>query len=259
MEIARIIIYDEPKEGELKAGKNADWLRSVLGAMVEVRRDLFGDPTHETARRLSSVRILDPGIPLEPRGPAPEEIGYEATGSRNGLAYYDGFEMQRIARDLIDDDELDAANLHIVFTSRLTCTYDERDLRYHGRVLIGSNPSLISTTGAVEAPAKPREYYTAILSNITRGLNLAPIARRHAGRSLTYHDARLQTVMQGYILQAVFYHATGEAFCNNSGCRLYNAHWQKDMLHAQIESGKLCPRHSKILNDLNCCRGSSGS
>ena len=39
------------------------------------------------------------------------------------------------------------------------CTYDATDSRYHGRAVICSNPAIISTTGMIEAPARPREYY----------------------------------------------------------------------------------------------------
>jgi hypothetical protein len=43
---------------------------------------------------------------------------------------------------------------------------------------------------------------------------------------------------------------TGEAFCDKTECRLFNAHWQKDLIYSQLENGKLCERHQKILEKM---------
>jgi len=48
-------------------------------------------------------------------------------------------------------------------------------------------------------------------------------------------------------MQAVFYYVTGEPFCDQLECRLYNAHWQKDLIYSQLEVEKLCDKHQKIL------------
>ena len=42
------------------------------------------------------------------------------------------------------------------------------------------------------------------------------------------------------------YHVTKEAFCEDPECRLFNAHWQAELLRAQVESGRLCPRHQAL-------------
>jgi hypothetical protein len=53
-------------------------------------------------------------------------------------------------------------------------------------------------------------------------------------------------VLKGYVLQAVFYQATGEAFCDDPDCRLFNAHWQEEVLRAQRDVPyDLCPRHAR--------------
>jgi len=141
-------------------------------------------------------------------------------------------------------------NFHVIFTNRLTCTYDFDDYRYHGRAIICSNPSIISTTGIIEAPAKPREYYMELISNMAQGLNVDSIKKKYQGSYLEYHDERISTVIEGYVMQALFYHLTGEPFCENKNCRLFNPHWQKDLLHSQIEIGKLCEKHEKNLGKL---------
>ncbi|MFC1991372.1 DUF6775 family putative metallopeptidase [Chloroflexota bacterium] len=35
----------------------------------------------------------------------------------------------------------------------------------------------------------------------------------------------------------------------DKGCRLYNAHWQQELIFAQLESGyDFCEHHSSVLN-----------
>jgi hypothetical protein len=113
-------------------------------------------------------------------------------------------------------------------------------------------PSLISTTGLVEGPAKPREFYVA-----KRGLRIETADARYellkenfAGRFLDFDDPRLTQVAKGYALQALFYHITGEPFCDDKDCVLFNAHWQEELLHAQVKSGVLCARHAKVARAL---------
>nr|WP_320416723.1 DUF6775 family putative metallopeptidase [Candidatus Nitrosotenuis chungbukensis] len=63
-----------------------------------------------------------------------------------------------------------------------TCTFDSGDYRYHGRALIGANPSIISTTGIIEAPAKPRQYYMDLMTNYGQGLNIESIKKSTKAR-----------------------------------------------------------------------------
>lgn len=68
------------------------------------------------------------------------------------------------------------------------------------------------------------------------------------GRYIEYHDPKISEIIKGYALQALFYYFTGESFCESKECRLFNAHWQSDLLHSQIEVGKLCDKHQQILD-----------
>jgi hypothetical protein len=74
---------------------------------------------------------------------------------------------------------------------------------------------------------------------------------KYKGKFLDYNDKRLTKVVEGYILQVIFYNITGESFCENIECRLNNAHWQKDLLFSQLEISKLCQKHNEILSNLN--------
>jgi hypothetical protein len=75
------------------------------------------------------------------------------------LILYDGFMMQRLFETMINENESNTDHVHIVFEDRLICTFSEEDLHYHARTIVGGNSSIIFTTGIVEAPAKPKEWY----------------------------------------------------------------------------------------------------
>jgi hypothetical protein len=109
----------------------------------------------------------------------------------------------------------------------------------------------------VEAPAKPREFYIA-----KRGLRIDSADARYealkeqfTGRFVDFDDPRLTAIAKGYVLQALFYQITGEPFCDDPDCVLFNAHWQEELLHAQVESGLLCGRHRKVAEALRGGRG----
>jgi len=59
---------------------------------------------------------------------------------------------------------------------------------------------------------------------------------------------RLHEIVEGYLLQSIIYYETGEPFCDNKECRLFNAHWQKDLFYSQIENKKFCKKHLETIN-----------
>ena len=255
MKISKIFLYDEPVVPEIKIYDLAIFLEDTLCVTVEVRKNFFMhfNSDKNTAYNLASSRVFNPYVPFEKHIPTKEEINFEASfrnNSSSNIVLYDGFELQRIVQGMIPNEELSSDIFHLVFTTRLGCTYDYDDYRYHGRVVICSNPSIISTTGIIEAPAKPREYYISMHHVISQGLNLDALKEQFRGRFLEHHDKNLSQVVRGYALQAVFYHVTAEPFCDSRECVLYNAHWQEDLIHAQIQSGKLCRYHQKILESI---------
>ena len=87
-----------------------------------------------------------------------------------------------------------------------------------------------------------------VMANKAQKLGIQSIKDKHQGEFLEYHDERLSKVIEGYLLQVIFYILTGESFCDYLDCRLNNAHWQRDLLNSQIENGKLCDRHQGILD-----------
>jgi hypothetical protein len=254
LRISKIFFYDEPSVPEIKINELAEFINKKTRIEVQVRGNFLSyfNMKKEIAYQIASCKVLNSYVPFEKHKPTEDEVTIEelSTGdnsTQNNIILYDGFELQKILSHMIPDSELTDGKLHLVFTTRLTCTFDYHDYRYHGRAIICSNPSIISTTGIIEAPAKPREYYLKLYEKISQGLNLDVIKDEFKGRFLEYHDKNLGLVARGYSLQAIFYYLTGQVFCESRNCMLYNAHWQEDLLYSQIEVGTLCDKHQKIL------------
>jgi hypothetical protein len=206
------------------------------------------------AEKLASIRILNPIKEGLNSNPIYGEIDYEKRkilnpSSNSFGVMYDGFSLQSILYLLIPKYEKGLEHLHIVFTNQLIATWDDYDRRYHLRVGVYGQPSIISTSGIVEAPAKPREFY--ILKQLVgKGdLNMVDLKKQFDKRFIDYGDSRMTNVIKGYLAQAIFYHITGYPFCDDKGCRLFNAHWQEEMIYAQIESPyEFCEKHTEYLN-----------
>lgn len=246
MKISKIILYDEPTVPEIDIDGAAEFIKETFGIPVEKRESLF---IGNSIYHIASSRISELRTPFERHEPTLDELNFERENKTSNIVYYDGFELQNVSSRLIPKKELTLDVFHIIFTDKLTCTFDDR---YHGRAVICSNPSIISTTGIIEAPAKPREYYVKLMTYFKLGINVDKLKEEFRGEFLEYHDSRLAKIIRGYILQTIFYYETQEPFCDVKDCLLYNAHWQKDLLHSQLEIGMLCKKHQDILdNNLN--------
>jgi hypothetical protein len=255
LKISKLFLYDEPAVPEIKIYKLADFIKKTFSINVEVHKNIFSNADQTIAKDLASCRILNSRKPFERHSPSLEEIQFEKNSFENtakikNIIMYDGFEFQKIASNLISEKDNSLDCFHLLFTNKLTCTFENNDHRYHGRAVICSNPSIISTTGIIEAPAKPRDYYMELFSNMIQGLNVDSIKKKYQGSYLEYHDERLARIVEGYVMQALFYYLTGDEFCDQKECRLFNPHWQKDLLYSQIEIGKLCEKHQKVLEKL---------
>jgi len=189
LKISKIFLYDEPSVPEIKISKLTEFVRDTFLADVEFKKNILSYSNDSTASQIASCRIFNTRKPYEKHSPTEEEITFERsnvndTSKTENIIMYDGFEIQKVFTDLIPENELTLDKFHVIFTNKLTCTYDYNDYRYHGRALIGSNPSIISTTGIIEAPAKPREYYMELISNMDRGLNLDSVKKKYQGTYL---------------------------------------------------------------------------
>jgi hypothetical protein len=255
-----IILYDEGSEEELDIEEIAEYLRKKLG---KIPVDTRGNPlafcpekNQDYARKLASIKIQDASRKMASESePLYGEIEYEKRRilgkTRAFGVLYDGFLLSRILSEVIPREERSPGFIHIFFTNRLFATWDDNDRRYHLRTSIYSMPSIISTTGLVEAPAKPRQYYLLKQRYMVLGKNLLELKEKFKGCFIDYKDEHLTEVMKGYAMQAVFYSLTGDPFCEDNGCRLYNAHWQEELIFAQLESQyEFCEHHAKVLDSL---------
>ena len=250
MKITKIILYDEPSVSKLSINNLQKFLVEIFEIEVEIRKNIFKNLDKKMFQDIASTRIFNLKKSFQKHIPSIEEIIIESENkdmsNKDEMALYDGIELNKIIRELISINESDQKILHIIFTNKLTCTFDENDFRYHARAWVGSNPIIISTTGIVEAPAKPKQYYLDLMTNFSKE-KVEEIKKKYKGQFLEYNDPRITQIVEGYLLQAVMYYETGEAFCDNNQCRLFNAHWQKDLFNSQIENKKICKKHEEIL------------
>lgn len=140
--------------------------------------------------------------------------------------------------------------IDILITDKLIATYEDVDKRLHIRAAVFGYPSVISTSGIVEAPAKPKAYYLQKQKySLLKVWELKEGEAKKAlrDRFIDYHDKRILEVLKGYVSQAIFFNLTGRPFCERKTCRLFNAHWQEDLIRAQIHSGKFCKTHRQEL------------
>ncbi len=253
MKTCKIILYDEPTVPEIQLERLKKFLKETFSIEIEIRENIFQYMNENISKKIAGCRIFDLKKPFEKHVSLAEDIQLEMENKdmseKEEMTLYDGFEFHSVITELIPINENKMNTLHIIFTNKLTCTFDENDFRYHARAIIGSNPTIISTTGIIEAPAKPRQYYLDLMTNFSKN-KVEEIKKKYKGEFLEYHDSRISEITEGYLLQAIIYYETGEAFCIHKDCRLFNAHWQKDLFFSQLENKRFCKKHEEILYKL---------
>jgi hypothetical protein len=145
------------------------------------------------------------------------------------------------------------SDIDILITDKLIATYEDADRRLHVRAAVFGYPSVISTSGIVEAPAKPKAYYLRKQKySLLRVWELkeGEVKKVFRDRFIDYHDKRMPEVLKGFVSQAILFNLTGSPFCEKKTCRLFNAHWQEDLIRAQVRSGKFCKTHQQELKSI---------
>ncbi len=234
----------------------ADWLRDRIDAPVTVR-DRFLE------------RVQDEDLPTafaEARVRSPYEratgntmlgiIRYEERAlddpERAGGVIYDARELQQTLNRRLPADEQALSTLHIVLLDRVIGTWGEHDGRWHKRVNILGQPAIISVPGLYEAPAKPEQYYQEKQKHALLSGDAPPrevLEEQVEGEFLIADDPRTTEALKGYLLQAVDFIKTGEAFCENTDCRLANPHRQPGVIDAQLREPEFCRDHAAQYGD----------
>lgn len=261
--IANVHIYREPRcraiDFEAVAAGIGEWLpRTAVTLRAPLLEGWLENASAEDAEALA-MRLAEAKVRSFDR-PArtgqrvlPGEVGYELRRlqNRDGEVYgilYDAWLFTDAVRMLLPAAEARLENVHVIFTNQLIGTWDLADRRYHARTVVCGAPSILSTSGMVEAPARAPGYYLARRSSEALGLQeeeKMELARSYAGDCLRLDDPRLTDAAQGLVMQAVTYRLTGEPFCDDRDCRLFNAHWQSDLIRTQTGGG-YCTRHAEM-------------
>ena len=224
LEIERVILF-------LKSmNLNAE----LKGSLSDI--DYFKSSTFD--EYLDSIKIWDIESPLDHRR-GPGELPAPGTEMVRDN-FLDGYWLQRKLYSVFKEHspgDFGGNCLNIVITEKLFGTFGTR--RYHARVLLTGEPCILSTSGIVEAPARPREYYFAKARFMAEGRDISELDELFNGRFVEYDSPKITEITCSYILQLVKYSYTGEPFCPDEGCCLHNSHWQEQVLELQYNK-KIC-------------------
>ena len=251
-----IDLYEEGDLNGLDLTRLGEYLEEKTHIPSRVRGNIYKripkKKLDEIAKEFGRARVRDPGKIFVPTSPFQAEVDYERrridapTWKTFGILYEGGLYQAAISNLIVQGGSVFKRCL-ILFTNQLFGTMDRDSGRYHARVSLYGFPSLISITGLVEAPAKSREFYL----KKQMGLPIEELKEQYQGKFLDHGDSRMIEVLKGYAMQAILFHLTGDPFCDDKDCRLFNSHWQEEVLHSQLNGQyEFCPRHEKILKGL---------
>ena len=232
-----ITIYISDRIEEVNSRELKEYLSNITDKPVTIRDGFFKEyVTEDLFERIASTRVTDLNSRKD-KDPLPLEIELEKKilqGKDIKGVLYDGWKLSKLMLELLPEKEYEQHV--IVVTDRLIGTLEKGDARYHVRAVINSLPSIISTSGIVEGPAKPKEYYL----DVEKDFDFKP---------MEHGDSRITETVKSYTLQTVFWRLTGHPFCSKKGCPLFNSHWQEEVIKNQI-NGSLCEKHKKVLSTL---------
>ncbi len=247
--VDRVTVYRAPTTGT-NADELATWLAEVADVQVTVAdRFLAAHADEAMAEALARARVLSP-YERDTGSTMHGIIRYEERAledpTRSGGVLYDGLAVQRSLNERIPAEERDLDHLHIILLDRHVGTWGEHDGRWHKRIAVLGQPTLVSVPGLAEAPAKPESYYElkqkhALVSGDTPPREVLESAIDED--VLVPGDPRTTEALKGYLLAAVHFLRTGEAFCEDPSCRLYNGHRHGEVIRAQLESPEFCESH----------------
>jgi len=246
----RVICYRTPTT-VADIDEIADWLEARIDAEVRIRdRFLDSHRTEDLAERFAEARVLSP-YDRQTGNTMLGTIRYEERAlenpEREGGVLYDGLQIQRALNAALPREERDLETAHVAVLDRAIGTWGDHDGRWHKRVTVLGQPALISVPGLYEAPAKPEAYYKekqrhAMISGDSPPREI--LESQVDGEFLIEDDPRTTECLKGYLLQAYHFLETGEAFCDEPGCRLFNAHYHEELIEAQLREPAFCADHA---------------
>ena len=234
-----VFLYSDSPSPSLLTGGVMDFL-SQFGLKVNFRGDFLSYLSLEPEELLEFDSLLAKARVFSIEKPVDFFEGPETNQPSEPFdrEIYDGFWVQRLfSRFFLRKypEKLSESAFHAIITGRLLATFDIK--RYHARVIISGVPSLISTSGMVEGPARPREYYFLKAEFTRLGKDLSELDEFFRGRFVEYRDERITKIASAYVLQPLLHHFSGREFCADKRCSLFNSHWQKEVLDIQYAGG----------------------
>ena len=224
---------------DVQIGVRPDFLTFHLARFTDSERDALVDALSaqlERAEVKNLVRPQDREVlpPVEPEE-RDLDIIYEAPA------------LQAILRLLIPEEERGPARVHVMFTSNYLGQWRE-DAAYLGLEAAALGvPNLISTSGLVEALELPKRYHFMRQQLAVMGVE-EDVEELFAEETVGYGDPRLNEVCKGYLLQALYFHLTGETGCDDPDCRLHIAPTHVETVRTQVlGQPSLCERHRALL------------
>lgn len=255
MRINKIILYPDDSTPEINKNQLFSFIKEKLKIKVELRDDFVETNSEKFTKVFSELRVHDLKKKFIYNSHQESDYEFEKkfndyTKQKQNEIFYEGFKMQKNFSSFLPDDENTLSVLSIIITNKLIGTFDENDYRFHARAILLGNPTIISTSGIIEGPAKPKKFYLDMMTNFSQ-ISESEIEKKYQGEFLTYHDLRLPQILEGYIMQAISFIETGEEFCENDFCRIFNSHWQRDLIDLNVIESKLCPKHKKLFFNLD--------
>ncbi len=174
---------------------------------------------------------------------SPTEISFEKRKAQGKIKswgiIYDGFALSGIFRKIISPKD-DA--LYIVITDRQIATLGE-DGRYHLRICVLGNPTLISKHGFFSAPAKPREYHLCKLVSEDLAVMKGEGLRQEI-------EMAVPILSRAYVLAGVLWWYKGVGLCTEEGCFLSDSHTTDELLSSKKGGLKFCKKHKKEIQNI---------
>ena len=268
VDLDTVVLYRAPTTVADAEGIAA-WLRERLDSRIEVRvRERFlarhaggtdGDADGTASDDTGDTDLAEAFAAARVHSPCDRETGTSMLGvvryeertladpERGGGVLYDGLAVQRALNSRLPPGETSLSTLHVALLDRTLATWGDHDGRWHKRVHVLGQPTLVSVPGLYEAPAKPEAYYREKQKHALMSGDAPPrevLESEIDGDFLVAEDPRTTEALKGYVLQAVHYVDTGEAFCDVDSCRLSNPHRQPGVVAAQLRDPAFCDRHA---------------
>ena len=219
-----------------------DYLTHHLGSLPEEARELRVAALEEALRAAEVGNLVHP----DSRELLPEE----APAERGWGAVYVGSQLQAILRALLPTPETGAGAVHVAFTLQYLGEWAEAQPLLTLQAMVPGRPHLVSISSLVEGLELPRQYHflRQQMAVLGVGEETLDLDEQFSEEVLGYGEARLNEVLKGVVLQAIFQQLVGEPGCTSRRCRLHVARSHQQALQTQLQGHPgLCPRHEALL------------